>query len=71
MAKPTTAVVTGEERQAVFKAFDEAAEPLLMWKLAEKSKIDQRRIEKIIPILVDEGFVKRVETAHAVKYCRV
>ena len=70
-AKPTATVVSVQERKAVFKALDEAAGPLIMWQLAERSKISQRRIEAIIPILVSEGFVKRVEAAHAVMYSRV
>ena len=70
-AQPTTAVVSAQERKAVFKALDEAAGPLIMWQLAERSKIiSQRRMEEILPILVREGLVKRVEAAHAVMYSR-
>jgi hypothetical protein len=59
-----------QERKAVFKALDEAGEPLIMWQIAQRSKISQRRIEEIIPVLVREGFVNRVETAHATMYLR-
>jgi len=59
-----------QERKAVFMALAEAGGPLIMWQLAERSKISQRRIEEIIPILVREGFVNRVEAAHAVMYSR-
>ena len=69
-AKPVTTVVSVQERKAVFKALDEAGEPLIMWQIAQGSKISQRRIEEIIPVLVREGFVKRVETAHATMYSR-
>jgi very-short-patch-repair endonuclease len=66
---PTT-VVTEQERNAVFKALDEAAAPLIMWQIGRGAKIGQQRIEEIIPVLVREGFVKRIEAAHAVMYRR-
>jgi len=69
-AKPTTTVVSVQERQAVFKVFDESAGPFIMWQLAERSKISQQRIEEIIPVLVREGLVKRLEFADAVRYSR-
>jgi hypothetical protein len=40
----------------------------IQWQLAERSKIDQRRMEEIIDVLVREGLVRRVEAAHAVMY---
>lgn len=69
-AKPTTTVVSVQEREAVFKALDEAGRPLIMFQLAERSKISQPEIEKIVPILVREGAVKRVEADDAVRYTR-
>jgi hypothetical protein len=70
VSKPTATFVTGQEREAVRRALDEAGKPLVMWKLAETSKLAQRRIEEILPILVGEGLVKRVEAADAVRYSR-
>jgi very-short-patch-repair endonuclease len=69
-AKSPTTVVTAHERQAVSKALAEAPEGLIRWQVAQMSKISERRIEEIIPILVREGVVKRVETAHSVMYFR-
>lgn len=70
--RPPTTVVSDQERQAVLKALDEAAQPLIMWQIVDRCpRITQRRMEKIIPLLVRDGLVKRVEAAHAVMYSRV
>jgi hypothetical protein len=71
-AKSTTIVVSVQEREAVFKALDHAARPLIMWQITKECpKISQQRMEQIIPLVVSEGFIKRVETQHAVMYCRL
>ncbi|MFH1924395.1 MAG: DUF559 domain-containing protein [Planctomycetota bacterium] len=70
VSKPTATIVSVQEKMAVCKALDEAGEPLIPWKLAKSSKIDQGRLEEILPVLVREGFVKRVEAAEAVRYSR-
>lgn len=58
------------EREAVCKALDEAGKPLIAWQIAERSGIRQQRMEKILPVLVEEGCLKRLDTASAVKYSR-
>jgi hypothetical protein len=68
--KPTAIVVREEERKAVLEALDKADTPVLMWRLSESSKIAQRRMEEILPVLVQEGAVNRVEAADAVRYSR-
>jgi hypothetical protein len=70
MSKLTGIVVSAQERKAILEAITEAGKPLVMWKLAECSKIVQRRLEKILPVLVFEGFVNRLEAADAVRYSR-
>ncbi len=69
-AKSGATVASVRERTVVFKAFDEADGPLTVRELAGKSKISQQRVEEIIPILMREGFVKRLESADAVRYFR-
>ena len=66
----STAVLSTQERTAVLKALDEADKPLIPWQLADRAQISQQRIEEIIPILVDEGFVKGEEINDAVRYYR-
>ena len=63
-------IVSEVEREAVCRALDVAGRPLLPWQLVEPSGISQQRIEEILPVLVDEGAAKRLETAVAVKYTR-
>ena len=62
--------MTADERSAVFEALDKAGTPLLPWMLSKSSKIDEQRLEEILPVLVREEFVKRVEAADAVRYSR-
>jgi len=69
-AKPTTTVVSGQERQAVLKALDEASGPLITWQIVEKCpRITQQRMEEILPILVREEVVQCLRTDTADKYC--
>jgi hypothetical protein len=75
-SQESTTVVSSQERTAILKALDEATAPLVMWKLAEKSKIGQAsikqlRMEMILPVLVREGIVKRIDAADAVRYSSV
>ncbi|MFH1269328.1 MAG: type ISP restriction/modification enzyme, partial [Planctomycetota bacterium] len=66
----TDTYVSPAERKAVLAALDKAGKPLVMWLVAEGSGIGQARLEEILPVLVSEGLVKRVEAAHAVRYSR-
>jgi len=68
MSKSAATFVTAEERKAILTALDKAGKPLVVWMLCENSKISQRRLEEILPVLVSEGFVKRVDAADAVRY---
>lgn len=69
-AKGTSIVVSAQERQAVFKALNTATKPLIMWQLAEATRISPHRIKEVIPVLVREGLVKRLESDDAVRYVR-
>jgi len=59
-----------DERKRVLAALDKADEPLGVRLLSVKSGIGQRRLEEILPVLIREGFVKRVETADGARYTR-
>ncbi|MCX7427797.1 MAG: hypothetical protein NTW96_19490 [Planctomycetia bacterium] len=63
------ATYTYEEKRAVLKVLREAHRPLVMFQLAEMSNIKQEKMEKILPILVREGYVKCIETREATRYC--
>lgn len=68
--KTLTHTVTMQERQAVLKALDDFENPLVMWKVAVCSKITEQRIEEILPVLMREGLVDRVDAPDAVRYTR-
>ena len=71
LSKPPATVVSVAEREAVRKALDEASGPLIPWQVVERCpKIAQRRMEEILPVLVGEGLVRRLEAADAVRYSR-
>ncbi len=59
--KTTDVFVSGEERTAISTALDRAGEPLGTPLLSLKSRITQRRLEEILPVLIREGFVRRAE----------
>lgn len=64
-------IVSAKERNAVFKALDEAGRPLITWQIVAKCPgISQRRMEELLPLLVHEKTVKRVEAANGVRYSR-
>ncbi len=67
-SKPPGLVVTAVERAAIKEAMEEAGRPLVMWLLAQRSGITEWRMEKILPVLVDEGFVRRIASADADRY---
>ena len=69
-SRATGTSVSVEERTAVLTALDKAEESLGTPLLSLKSKIGQRRLEEILPVLMREGFVKRLETAGGVRYSR-
>lgn len=65
-------IVTPEEKHAVLRALNEAGRLLVTWQVVEKCpRISQERMEEILPILVCQGDVKRIEGADAVRYSRV
>ena len=69
-SRATGTLVSVEERKAVFTALDKAGEALGAPLLSLKSRIGQRRLEEILPVLMHEGFVKRAETTNGARYSR-
>jgi len=61
---------SADEKRAVLVALDKANEKLVMWKLADSSGIEQRRMEHILPILVSEGLVEQWQDPDAVRFSR-
>ena len=62
--------MTDGERRAVLAALDEAGESLGTTLLSVKSKIGQRRLEDILPVLLNEGALKQVEKGTTARYTR-
>jgi hypothetical protein len=59
-----------EEENRIFSALDKAKEPIGSKLLSVKSGISQRRLDEILPILVRNGRLKRVETNQGIRYLR-
>ncbi|MHB1035359.1 MAG: AAA domain-containing protein [Pirellulales bacterium] len=70
VSEPTAPVVSVEERKAVLAAFNKDRDPLGPPLLSFRSSISRGRLEEILPVLVREGLVNRVETAAGVRYSR-
>jgi ribosomal protein L37AE/L43A len=67
----TNTLVSAEDRKAVVTALDKAKEALGAPLLSLKSRISQRRLEEVVlPVLIGEGLVRRVETTNGPRYIR-
>jgi hypothetical protein len=62
--------ISDEERRAVFAALDAAGESLGTTLLSVKSKIDRRRLEEILPFLLNEGALKQLGKGNSARYTR-
>ncbi len=60
--------VDDEERKSILAALEKAGEPLGTPLLSFKSKIDRRRLDEILPILVHQGIVKQSGTGGSARY---
>jgi hypothetical protein len=63
-------LVGDEEKKAILLALDKAGEALGTPLLSLKSKIDRRRLEAVLPILVREGILKQSGTGSTARYSR-
>jgi hypothetical protein len=62
--------VSVRERKAVFAVLNNADTPVCVKLLSMKSGIDERTLDGVLAVLVREKFVKPVQTAGGVGYCR-
>ena len=60
--------VTPGERASVVRALQQAGRSLIMWQLAQHAELPEWRMEKILPVLVDDGCVKLDRDADANRY---
>ena len=63
-------LVGDEERKSILVALDTAREALGTPLLSLKSKIDRRRLETILPILVRDGILKQSGMGSTARYSR-
>jgi predicted helicase len=68
-ATPATVVSDGE-RKSILATVDKAQEALGVPLLSLKSKIDRRRLEEILPVLVRQGVLKQSGTGGSARYSR-
>ena len=68
-AETNATSVTEEERKAIFAVFDKYGEGLVEWRFVSQN-LHPPRLHEVLRLLVQEGAVKRVEAADAVRYSR-